>query len=139
MKNNLQLAGGVILNNKNEVLLLHRNSPNRIQWETPGGKVEKNENPKQCVIREIKEELGIDIEITKELGREDFQEDEYTMSYIWFLVKVLKGKPMPLEEKHDDLKFWSWQELKTKKDISPNTKNLVAAYFKNKLLFKNDQ
>tara|TARA_Y100001970_G_scaffold238349_1_gene299505 strand:- start:1815 stop:2228 length:414 start_codon:yes stop_codon:yes gene_type:complete len=31
-------------------------------WEFPGGKLEKNETPKNCLIREIKEEIGVNLE-----------------------------------------------------------------------------
>ena len=34
------------------------------RWEFPGGKVEKGENPHQALIREIKEELSVEINIT---------------------------------------------------------------------------
>ena len=30
-------------------------------WEFPGGKIEKNESPNECIIREVREELGVDI------------------------------------------------------------------------------
>ncbi|HHG84660.1 MAG TPA: (deoxy)nucleoside triphosphate pyrophosphohydrolase [Bacteroidetes bacterium] len=35
-----------------------------LKWEFPGGKIEKEESPETCIIREIKEELNLEIEIT---------------------------------------------------------------------------
>ena len=131
--NQLLLAGCIIINNDNEILLLHRNAPNRAQWETPGGKVEKNETPRACAIREAEEELGVKIEIIKELGRKKFREDQHIMVYIWFLAKIINGEPRVMEAKHDDLDFWTWEEIKHKKDLSPNTQNLVKAYLNHEL------
>ena len=34
-------------------------------WEFPGGKCNMNESKKDCIIREIKEELNVDIEFNK--------------------------------------------------------------------------
>ena len=49
----LHLAGCVILNEKGEVLLLHRNTEVRKQRETPGGKLENGENAQKAEEREI--------------------------------------------------------------------------------------
>lgn len=35
----------------------------RAEWELPGGKIKPDENPEQCTVREIKEELNINVEI----------------------------------------------------------------------------
>ncbi len=129
------LAGCVILDGAGKVLLLHRNTPKRVQWETPGGKIEEGEGSEEAAEREVEEELGVKVEIVKELGRADFKEDGYTMGYVWYLAEVEDGKPETKEkEKFDKLAYFSWQELKEmENEVSPNTKNLVEAYWQDEL------
>ncbi len=51
------------------------------------------------------------------------------MEYVWFLAKIVSGKPKIMEEKFDDLKYFSWDELqKMENRLSPNTKNVLAEY-----------
>ena len=38
-----------------------------LKWEFPGGKVEEDEDLESCLKREIKEELGVEIEVTERL------------------------------------------------------------------------
>jgi len=58
----------IILNN-NKVLVAQRSAAmsNALKWEFPGGKLHANELPHDCIKREILEELGIEIQILKQL------------------------------------------------------------------------
>lgn len=136
MGDKLILAGCVILDEEGKVLLIHRNTTKRTQWETPGGKVEDDEDPEETAKREIKEEIGVEVKIIKKLGQKDFTENDFTMEYTWFLAEIISGIPDYMEkETYDNLKYFSWEELKDREDLSANTKNLVNAYFNREIVF----
>ena len=54
----------VLLDQDKRILISERPKGKFMQgfWEFPGGKLEKGENPEICLIREIKEEMGVDLE-----------------------------------------------------------------------------
>ncbi len=60
---------GVIINKDDQILIARRASHQHQgdKWEFPGGKVERAETPQQALRRELKEELGIDIQSAKQL------------------------------------------------------------------------
>ncbi|KEK22666.1 NUDIX hydrolase [Bacillus gaemokensis] len=58
-------AGVVVLNDEGKILLIRGS---RRGWEQPGGQVEEGESIQDAVIREVKEETGIDIKVTKFCG-----------------------------------------------------------------------
>jgi 8-oxo-dGTP pyrophosphatase MutT (NUDIX family) len=64
MKTDLVVEAFLIYNNK--VLLVYHKKLNF--WLPPGGHIEKNETPDETVLREFKEEVGLDVEI---LNRND--------------------------------------------------------------------
>jgi len=51
----IKAAGGLVYNNENQLLMIFRNN----KWDLPKGKLEENENLKECAIREVQEECGI--------------------------------------------------------------------------------
>ncbi len=55
----------IFLNDQREILLLLRDDkpgiPYPNMWDIPGGHVENNETPRQCIVREMKEEMGINL------------------------------------------------------------------------------
>src|SRR5437868_13545475 len=110
----IQLAGCLISNEEGEVLLLHRNNGKHRQWELPGGKVEPGENPESAAVREIKEELGIDVKIEEKIGEKGFKTDDgIEMNYTWFSSKIIDGTPTIAEpETFDDIGFFSIKDMR---------------------------
>jgi 8-oxo-dGTP diphosphatase len=99
----IELAGCVITNNDEEVLLIHRNTLDLKQWELPGGKVEPNESLKQAAQRECLEELGIKVGNLALIGDTRFGEYHYT----WFYAERIEGDPRIMEPLiHDALGFF---------------------------------
>ena len=58
-------ASIIFVNDQQQVLLFLRDDkqdlPFRDMWDVPGGHVEPDETPEECIIREIKEEMNIDL------------------------------------------------------------------------------
>lgn len=52
----IEAAGGLVINDQKEVLMIYRLG----KWDLPKGKLEKGEDIKECAVREIGEECGID-------------------------------------------------------------------------------
>lgn len=80
-------AAAIVLNEKNELLLIK--GPRR-GWEMPGGQVEEGESLTDAVIRETKEESGIDIEVLKFCGI--YQNIEGSICNTLFLGKPVGGE-----------------------------------------------
>src|SRR5215203_2317723 len=89
----IRLAGCIIPDDQGRILLLHRSTPKRTQWEIPGGKIEPGESESETVVREVREELGVDVRLRRRLGDQHFTEDSYSMHYTWYLGVVTSGTP----------------------------------------------
>lgn len=54
-------AKALIFNNENKVLLLERDHPiKKIYWDIPGGRVQKDESIRETLLRELREEIGLE-------------------------------------------------------------------------------
>ena len=102
----------IFLNDHHEVLLLLRDDKPDIpfpnMWDLPGGHVEKGETPEQCIAREMKEELKIDIKEYSLFSIEEFPDRiEHTF---WQKVDSDLSKIKPTEGQY--LKWFSEQDVK---------------------------
>jgi 8-oxo-dGTP diphosphatase len=123
----LQLAGCIIANDTDGILLLHRNTKKRRQWEIPGGKLDPHESPLKAAVREVREETGLEVEIIRELGTQPFHEDGNTLTYTWFLAEIIDGAPQVQNpQTHDRYNYFTIGELNELHDeLSPNVRNFL--------------
>ena len=63
------VAALILRDSKILVCQRHRDDTHSLQWEFPGGKVEPGEIPQEALARELREELGVEAMIGRELFR----------------------------------------------------------------------
>lgn len=62
------LVAAAIIHDGQRFLIAQRQADSKLEagkWEFPGGKIEFGEHPSACLVREIKEELNLDIEVER--------------------------------------------------------------------------
>ena len=90
----ISVSAGILINNDNQILLSQRTADKSFpgQWEFPGGKIESSETAHEALIRELKEELGIDIDNSYLFKRIEHYYDSFTANIEFFLVDSWSGE-----------------------------------------------
>jgi len=88
---------GIVMNDDEEVLIALRPEDAMLggMWEFPGGKQEEDEDMKDTVRRELKEELDIDISIKKPFMKLDHAYSHFKITLHAYLCELADGIPKP--------------------------------------------
>lgn len=109
----IEVTCGIVIK-RNEVLVTQRSERMRLplKWEFPGGKIEAGETAEACIERELKEELGIEIEIVDKLIPKVFHYEKFSINLIPFVAKLKSGNIILREHKD-----YRWVEIGSLEDF----------------------
>ncbi len=90
----INVSCAIILDSEDRVLVTQRSGsmPLPFKWEFPGGKVEAGETAGQALLREIKEELNLTVEITGTLTPSTHTDKDKEICLIPFLARITAGE-----------------------------------------------
>lgn len=106
----LAVACAVIFS-RNLVLAVQRGPSQDLhgKWEFPGGKLEHNESEEGCLIREIREELCLDIKLDKRLQPVEHAYERHAIRLIPYTATIIAGELMLTE--HQGHKWLSRENI----------------------------
>jgi 8-oxo-dGTP diphosphatase len=82
-----------ILSDGDRVLVAQRSEtmPHPLKWEFPGGKLKPGETPEGCIIREIREELGVEISVNQLLPSVKHVYNQNIVKLFPFICRIERG------------------------------------------------
>ena len=92
--------GIAVIENNEGKILIDKRLPTGLManlWEFPGGKIEEGETVVECIKREIKEELDIDIIVGKHLITINHTYSKFKVTLIVHLCKIIRGEAKAIE------------------------------------------
>lgn len=104
-------VSAALIISENKILITQR-PPDKmfpLKWEFPGGKTDSGETSEECLVREIKEELNVEIEILEPFGIIRYKYPDFSVSLNTFWCKMKKGTIQLLE--HNDCRWVHTEEL----------------------------
>ena len=112
-KNNIFVSAVAMIDVDSRILISNRKNKNQFSncWEFPGGKIENNETPDACLIRELKEEINVDVSKSciAPIGFSTSSYSEFDITLLLYICRKWIGTPIALEG--NDIKWIAPKDL----------------------------
>lgn len=122
-------VGGVVFDDDGRLLLIQRaNAPGRGLWSIPGGRVEPGETDEAALVREMREETGLEVAVGREVGvliRELDSGDRYVIRD--FLATIVGDARLVPGDDADDAAFVHPDDLE-RYALSPGLVEILAGW-----------
>jgi 8-oxo-dGTP diphosphatase len=95
----MNIVTAAIIEKDNRLLIAQREGGSHMEykWEFPGGKLEPGETPEECIVREIKEELDMKIEVLDIYKVVQFKYMEKDILLLAYKCRLLEGEGKTIE------------------------------------------
>ncbi len=92
------VAAGVI-EREGRILAARRKQGSHLEghWEFPGGKIEPDESPEECLVRELEEEIGVRVRPREILEVVFHRYPEKSVLLLFYRCDLVEGEPRPLD------------------------------------------
>lgn len=123
---------------KDYYLVFKSNSRPQRGIQLPGGRIEREENPAKGILREVKEETGLDTKILCPLGLVYFEnsKDNYSNLQIYYILRTIKPinpsqkwRYIDKDTSHQELECW-FEPVEKDPEFLANNQNEVIEMFK---------
>ncbi len=120
----MRRVAAAIIKQDGKILIAKRKRGDEMggQWEFPGGTVQEGETPAQAMKRELKEELGVNAEVGRLIGRELYPVNDDVLE-LWFFEASIDSDSLTLSE-HEETK-WVCPAVLEEYDFPPADRKIV--------------
>ncbi len=119
-----------VITDANAHVLITRRSPHAphggMLWEFPGGKLELDETPEAALIREVKEEIGLDVIQYNFLGEVNHAYNKHSVSLLVYHVSDFRGEAHCCETQMD-LRWVAFENIQDFEFPAANSQ-IIALY-----------